>query len=339
MPDSETRSGRPAVRDEVLAEAAEWYALLRSGRAGTRDTARWRAWLAAAPDHRAAWRDVESIDQGMAALQAAPEPRLAADRLMAAQSRLRGRRRLLAGVAGLAVMGAGGWLAGRAALPAGGVPALLADRRTGVGQIRDWTLEDGSRVWLNTASALDVAMTPTLRRLTLVAGDMFIATGRDPARPLVVDTPQGRLRALGTRFSVEHQGDATHVAVFDGQVELRPAHGAPPLVLPAGRQTTFTRDAIAPPQAADPARQAWTNGILLVADARLGEVVQTLRRHRRGQIQITDRIASLRVYGSFPLDATNRALDMLAATLPIRVTQPWPWLTRVEPLQHLPGLP
>ena len=55
--------GLYAVTDESLEQAAEWYALLRSGQAGQEDHDRWQAWLAADARHREAWSYVERISQ------------------------------------------------------------------------------------------------------------------------------------------------------------------------------------------------------------------------------------------------------------------------------------
>ncbi|WZB74169.1 FecR domain-containing protein [Achromobacter insuavis] len=88
-------------------------------------------------------------------------------------------------------------------------------------------LPDGSRVWLNTASAFNRDFQPGLRRLHLVAGEILIETGTDKDRPFVVDTAEGRLRALGTRFTVRQEADATLLAVYQGAVEIRTARNAP----------------------------------------------------------------------------------------------------------------
>ncbi|KAF1049152.1 MAG: Protein FecR [Xylophilus sp.] len=65
--------------------------------------------------------------------------------------------------------------------------------------------------------------------LRLHAGRIFVATHPDPlGRPFSVETPQGRVLALGTRFSVQLAADGTtRVAVMEAAVRLLPAHGEP----------------------------------------------------------------------------------------------------------------
>jgi transmembrane sensor len=76
--------------------------------------------------------------------------------------------------------------------------AWVADYRTAIGEQREIILADGTRLWLNTASAINVYFNARERRIQLVTGEIFIATAKDTRRPFQVDTAQGQLRALGT---------------------------------------------------------------------------------------------------------------------------------------------
>ncbi len=311
----------------ALEQAAEWFALLRSGEAGEAERGAWRAWLAASEAHRSAWAQVERISRRFEPIQASPDPRSAGAVLQAAQGRAqRGRRRVLLGAAALAGAGALGWGLWRE----DALAALLADQRSGIGELRELVLADGTRVWLGPASALDVDYRPALRRLRLRAGEVFVETAHDAARDFVVDTPHGRARALGTRFELRLRDDArSALAVYEGAVEVRSAGGAT-TVLRAGQQTRFDRGAIETPADADPARQAWTRGILIAQDMALAEVVAELARYQRGHFAVAPEVAGLRVVGSFPLHDTGRALAMLARVLPIEVRRPLPWWTAIE---------
>lgn len=64
---------------------------------------------------------------------------------------------------------------------------------------------------------------------------------------------------------------------------------------------------------------AWTNGQLIVLDARLGDVVRELGRYRNGILQCDERARDLRVSGTFRLDSTDAVLANLQASLPIHV--------------------
>lgn len=313
----------------VLEQAAQWYALLHSAGITDGDRARWRQWLAADAAHQSAWRHVEDISAGFAPLQ--DGGRLAADALLQADTRLRQRRRALLSVAALAGTG----LVGTALWRQGWLPQPLlawqADHRNDTGQQREIAMSDGTRIWLNTASAINLRYTAAERRIALVAGEVFIATAHDAtARPFLVTTGQGSLRALGTRFNVREQAGRTHLAVYEGAVEIRTAATDHHATIHANQQARFTVDAIATPEAADPARQAWTRGVLLANDLTLREFAHELARYRPGRIGVADEAAELKVYGSFPTQDTDRALTMLADALPVRISQPLPWWVRIE---------
>ncbi len=80
-----------------------------------------------------------------------------------------------------------------------------ADYRTAVGERREWTLADGSRITLNTNTAVDVLFDSQQRLIRLREGEILVQTATDNsplARPFLVSTAQGHMQALGTRFIV-----------------------------------------------------------------------------------------------------------------------------------------
>jgi transmembrane sensor len=308
-------------------QAAEWVAVLRSGDAADMDRRRWEAWLAASEEHRKAWAYVELVSRRFAPIQASPDPRAAANVLQTAGQRLVRRRRALVGVAAVGVTGLLSWATWRRAQPFTPLMAWMADHHTGVGETRQLTLADGTRVWLGPSSAFSEDFRPELRRLQLVTGDIFIETAADATRPFVVDTPHGRLRALGTRFNVRLDDRQTVVSVYEGAVQVRTAASDASSVVRAGEQTGFDRQAIDVIVAADPSREGWMRGVLIAQDMLLSEVVAELERYRHGHLGVAPEVAGLRVYGSFPLDDSGRALAMLQSVLPIQVRQPLPWWT------------
>lgn len=325
-----TGATTPEPSHSTLERAAEWYARLRDGKAGIRDQVAWQEWLYAAEEHKTAWRYVEDISRGFEPLRGMPDPRLAAGKLCSANDRLHARRRVLTSVALLAGGGLLGWTGWREALLPSGLMACMADHHTGTGEQREISLADGTRLWLNTASAINVDFTGQQRRITLLGGEIFIETARDVSRPFLVDTPHGRMYALGTRFNARFEGGETQLAVYEGAVEIRTAASGTTAIVPAGKQADFTVDRIQQPNPVDMAREAWTQGALVADNIALREVVRELRRYRKGHLGIADDVADLTVYGNFPIQDTDRVLAMLASALPIRIAQRFSWWTTIE---------
>lgn len=305
----------------VLQAAADWFARLGDERAGPDDTRLWQAWLAATPEHRRAWDAVSAISARFEAVAGQP----ALDALTHAG---RGRRRALRTLMLLA--GAGG--VGAVAWNQPASRRLWADLRTDVGQTRQATLEDGSRLWLNTASAVNLRFDAAARRVVLVDGEALIDThpdSRTPARPFLLDVGYAQLQALGTRFAVLRDGGRAWLDVYAGAVRIQPA-GTAGRVAQAGTRTAFSASAIGQPEPLDPARDAWTRGELVADGMPLARFAAELARYRRGFVTCTPEIAQLPLVGVFPLADTDRILRALEATLPVRAHRVLPGWVRLE---------
>lgn len=314
-------------RDEaaVRKEAVAWYARLCSGSAGDAERQAWLRWHAAHPDHQRAWQRIEAM---RATLQQAPagiaSPVLRARLAAGSQA----RRQVLRSVLLLAGSGSLGYLSWQKAEQHGLVQPLLADYSTAIGHQRRVALPDGSLLILNTGSAVDVRFDGRQRRVRLLTGEILVETARHrlgPAapvdtRPFIVETEQGKVRALGTRFTVRQFEDHAQVAVLDDAVELRAAQlPARAVIVRAGQQARLTSSAIEAPQQVDESAGLWHTGNLLVNDRSLGQVVAELARYRRGRLVCDAAVAQLRISGVFPLADTDRALLLLVQSFPLRL--------------------
>lgn len=295
---------------KVLEAAATWYVQLSAAPASERERAAWQAWLAKDARHAEAWTQVEKLQRQFAALSP--------DVALPALAGVRARRRAVGKVLGI-LLAAGA--TGTAVFTVEPLASRLAEYRTGKGERRQLQLADGTDLMLNTDSAVSVFFTGSLREIRLYRGEVLLQTAADPARrPLVVHTPEGSVRALGTRFSVFSHDGRSEVRVFEHAVELRPASSASSVLrLDAGQQTTFDRSRLDPLGPVPVASDAWTNGMLMALDWRLGDLVRELGRYRPGFLSCAEAVAGLRVTGSFRIDDTDIVLANLAGALPIRV--------------------
>jgi len=316
--------------DPALAAAIDWMVLLRSGEASDADAERHRAWQAADPRHAAAWAQVNgamqrSLQPLRQATQASAAQATAARLALARGSR---RRVLRAGLAWTGVAVAAGLVAQRQ-WPAAG---LLADLRTGTGQRRDVLLADGSRLVMNARTAVDLRFDGAIRQLHLREGELIVQVAADPLRPFVVRTAEGRVQALGTRFLVRQNAGETLALVLQHSVQLRAAGGAE-RTLREGEAARFSQARIGDVEAdaaAAASLASWERGMLSAHDRPLAELIEALRPYRRGFIRLSPEAGQLRVLGAFPLDDTDRALESLAQTLPIRLTRYGAWLVSID---------
>jgi len=314
---------------QALQQAAEWFAALRSTEHPERDRRQWLAWLEQREEHRAAWRYVESVSQRFASTQQEFSDRATTlQALEAVRLRGRGRRRALGAIAAAAGSGLLAWGAWRHTPMRRLALAGLAQYRTAVGEIKDLLLPDGTRVWLNTASALNVHYSTDERRLELVDGEILVETGHDATRRLVVHAGPSRMTALGTRFSVRFVEDESFLAVYDGRVELDAASRRQ--LVGAGEQISFGPGGRRQLEPASRAREVWATGVLLAEDIPLGALVEELGRYIPGHLGVSPGAARLRVVGGFPLHDPDQVLALLEQVLPVRVKRLLPWWATIE---------
>ncbi|MDZ7753582.1 MAG: FecR domain-containing protein [Gammaproteobacteria bacterium] len=315
---------------EALRQAGEWFVRLRDENVSDADRAAWQRWLETRPAHLQAWRQVEAVVKSFRRLGNEAERGAADATLDAVRGSRMGRRQALKQLSLLLGIGTLGWVAWRHTPLEDQARALTAEHRTGVGEIAGIALEDGTRVWLNTDTALNSDYGPRHRRLILVRGEILIETAVDPhQRPFLVDTAHGRLQALGTRFVVREHTTRTRVTVQDGAVAIQPQAGGRGVVR-AGRETSFDARAVAAITAAAPVADAWARGQLVADPLPLGELVAELARYRRGRLAVAPEVAHMPVMGIYPLTDTDRALAMLADALPVRIRRVHPWWVIIE---------
>ena len=212
-------NGTAHIDHQILSDAADWFALLRSGQACESDKLRWQQWLRQHPDHLRGWQMVEHIEQQFSTASANHPAHTEATLKQARHNRIQ-RRSVITGLALAIGTGGLGWMSWRHSPLPTLVAGWNAQYRTGTGEIRALELADGSRLWLNTNSAINTVLDGPQRHIQVIQGEVLIETGKADPRPLVVFTPQGQLQPLGTRFTVCRETDTTFLAVYDGAVEI-----------------------------------------------------------------------------------------------------------------------
>jgi len=200
---------------------------------------------------------------------------------------------------------------------------------TGTGERRAFTLEDGSALTLNARSRVVPRFNNLERLLDLRSGELLIDVAKNLGRPFVVETEHGRMRALGTKFLVQRGEDSTRLVMLHSQVEVVTASGARQVV-EAGESLLFNGQEILALEHSKGQESAWVQGRLEVHDRPLSEVIDSLRSYRRGILHLSPEVAGLRLSGLYPLDDSDRTLQLLERSLPIRVTWHNPYWVSIE---------
>jgi transmembrane sensor len=306
-----------AIAPHVAECAVEWLMELQCGEVAPQRVEEWRGWRAAHPDHERAWRRIESVRGKLTAVSSPLGNALARATLTQPDSTQ--RRRVVRALTVLVSAGAAAWSAGEY-MP---VREWAADYRTGMGERSTVVLTDGTRVLLNTDTALDVRFSQTERRVKLIAGEILLTTHEDartPSRPFLVETAQGTARALGTEYSVRQEGARTAIGVFKGAVEIRPRRNADRrYVLKAGYRASYTAQDVMEAGAAIDDQIAWKEGFIVARSMQLGDFIAELGRYSREPLSCDPSVAARRVSGSFPLADTHKVLEALSVTLDLKI--------------------
>lgn len=296
-------------RRQALRRASQWYAVLSDGQVSAQQTARWQRWYEEDQDNQWAWQQVENLRSQLSSVPGGLAHRALNDTQLT-------RRRVMKGLLLLLSVG-GGWRLWQS----GTAEGLRADYRTAKGSIRQQRLEDGTLLTLNTNSAVDVRYNADQRLLRLIYGEIAITTAKDPLkRPFLVQTPQGMLTALGTAFTVRVEGETVWLSVQQHAVQAALASDPTQTrLVDAGQRLHFRAAEFGTIEADENEEHSWTQGVLSFSDRPLGEVINTLARYRYGVLRCDPAVANLRISGTFPLAQSDRVLETLAKTLPIKI--------------------
>ncbi|MBP5075299.1 FecR domain-containing protein [Pseudomonas chlororaphis] len=301
----------PRVRDSAI----DWMVRAQSGLMTTAEHQALQQWRQASAEHEYAWQRVSSLP-----LMLQPGANLLADAtarraLESAGADPQRRRQVLKCLLALGLFGGISWQGADSTL----VRSALATYRTSIGERRRWALADGGSLWLNTASAVNLELTPQQGRVQLIEGEMALdERAESPAVQLL--TPDAVLYSRGANLLVRHDRQGTQVTVLRGLVQVSARRHLVPVPLEAGWQARIDSQGVGAPSRVDPfMAQAWLRGILPAERMRLDKLLAELSRYRPGFLRCSEAVAALRVTGSFQLDDTDAALALVANTLPVRI--------------------
>lgn len=302
--------------DRLRDTAIAWKVRLQSGAASPTDFDSFARWRDADPAHARAWDRLQHIGN---LLNVMPPRALRSTLARADADRARtGRRAVLKSLllVGGTATGAGATWSGYRWLP---WQDLVADYHTAVGEQAQVSLDDTSRVTLNTNTAISVHQDAGHRAIDLLRGEILVRVGsRGRQQPLQVRDPAGVVSATEGRFAVRRTPAGTRVAVYDGQVRITCADGAS-APLQSGSVACFTASQIGPPELLTDGDGAWTDGVIVAQAMRLGNLVAELSRYRVGLVHCADDIAGQRISGVYPVGNTDHALDAITRVLPVAV--------------------
>lgn len=321
---------------QIALEAARWFAANREGALAPVQARAFMQWLQASPQHVAEYLEVAAIAEyapGAAKrdpvaleellAQLGPEDNVVefeaagafsaspdSARMTAARQTAHGRPRRRAFVWGAGVAAAltlaviGGvltWSIGR---------ADVRSYATAHGQQGEWVLPDGSRLRLNSESAVTIRFDRAKRQAAVVHGQALFDIAQQPARPFEVRAGQYLIEDIGTVFDIYRQAGETTVTVVEGRVHVWDLPEASPRAdaqrpladLGSGQRARLSASgAVVARSGVDTGKaMAWTREEIVFDDEPLAAVVAEFNRYSTVQVRVGEAaVGELKVSGTF----------------------------------------
>jgi transmembrane sensor len=301
--------------DAAVDQALDWF-LRRQSDGGDHpgQEVDFLAWLAADPAHAKAWDDVSATWNAPETLVSAklldPWSAIEANGLKHVERRWPSRRLIMAGsavaLAASLVLTAALPMVSRAFLP-----RLLADYTTQTGEKREILLPDGSRMILNTHSAVALDFEDGKRGVRLLEGEAWFDVVHDPARPFHVVARHIDTEVKGTAFSVTVESDLDTVRLQRGAIDATHIPSDADVVrLYPGQMVTGSDVAMSSVKTFLPEESlAWLENRIVLDNRSLGDALQELGRYFDGKIVVLNReLLEKRVSGFYRTDRAAAAI-------------------------------
>ncbi len=198
---------------------------------------------------------------------------------------------------------------------------------TAVGAREQVDLVDGSRVTLNTASAMRASVAKGRREVWLDRGEAFFDVAHDARRPFTVFAGGRKVTVLGTKFSIRRDGDVTIVTVAQGRVRVEDGAAADDqraAVITAGDVIVARGTSMLLTKRSDQWVEdslSWRQGVLTFDQVTLDDAVREFNRYNKRQIRIGDpQAAAIRIGGSFDAHDVDAFARLLRTAFGLHVT-------------------
>lgn len=182
--------------------------------------------------------------------------------------------------------------------------APLPVYETQVGQQQSVTLEDGTRIALNTNSSVTVNYAAHTREVRLDRGEAMFEVSKDASRPFIVSSEDKQIRALGTRFVVREDPQRMAVTLLEGSVEVSRLADDKPIpvavLVPGERITLVGKGGAMLDRPALDVLTAWRGGQVIFDDVMLVDAANEFNRYVTEPWVVMDpAVAALRISGVF----------------------------------------
>lgn len=151
-------------------------------------------------------------------------------------------------------------------------------------EVKNFQLEDGTNIWLNKNSSLELSsadFNESIRNVKMT-GEAFFDVKRNENAPFVISTSSAKVTVLGTSFSVnESSSKLVEVNVTEGKVSLAPLSGSEELILVANEKGILNLDSNKLEKGSEITSNnlAWKTGKHIFRSTKLSNIILELKNN------------------------------------------------------------
>jgi ferric-dicitrate binding protein FerR (iron transport regulator) len=183
-----------------------------------------------------------------------------------------------------------------------------------------FTLPDGSSVWLNSGSTFSYPDRFDGERIVELTGEAYFNVEKQK-QPFIVKTQFGEIEVLGTEFNVKAYENETFCTTLEnGLVVFTNKYGKKANLEP-GMQVVFDDANFKLRRVETKLFTSWKEGQLIFRDEPLQNMVTRLERWYNVKIELKDeRIKNLKFNGTIEMETFSEVLELIKVTTPIKYT-------------------
>jgi transmembrane sensor len=190
-------------------------------------------------------------------------------------------------------------------------------KNTAPGEKLNFTLADGSTIWLNSASEIQFPERfCSNSRTVILRGEAFFEVASDSLRPFYVETGDLRTKVLGTSFNINLLHPDHHkISLISGKISVVNTITEEEIALSPGQQLNYATKSGKTKlrKFYSPEVSGWKDGNLVFRQTSFYEVIGTLERWYGVQFSVEGfPKEGWRLSGEYPNQTLDRVLDRMA---------------------------
>ena len=190
---------------------------------------------------------------------------------------------------------------------------------TPYGAKTNYTLPDGSIVWLNSGSTFSYAAKFGKTRSVTLVGEAFFEVEKD-SKPFIVATKHGTVEVKGTSFNVKAYADDNdfETTLEEGSVVFKVKNAGNEVTLKPGEQVSKTDSGYTVKKVETKYFTSWKEGKLLFNREPFPSFIKKLERWYNVKIEYSDpKLNDLWYTGTIEMESISEVMEMISKAAPV----------------------